>query len=136
METPGEIAAFIAGTTSVGADGEDAAPLVALAQAGAFHVFDYPKKGFPPQLGTVVLTTQHAECPRDTSARAVARGLVEGKSHLLIFGLGPHGTPPEVRTMAAWELDCTGRGQGLETATALGAVVGAIAAHREMLSRV
>jgi len=137
LRTPVEIAEYVARTTSVaGAKGAEDSPdsFVELARAGRFHVFDYPKKGFPPQLGVVVLTTEHAQCPKDTSARAVARDLVDGKSQLLVFGLGPHGTPPEVREAAAWELDVTARHVGLETATAMGAVLGAVAAHLEMLS--
>ena len=140
LRTPVEIAEYVASTTSVaGAKGAaqegEVAHFVDLARGGRFHVFDYPRKGFPPQLGTVVLTTEQAKCPKDTSARAVARELVDGRSQLLVFGLGPQGTPPEVREAAQWELDVTGgKGYGLETATALGAVVAAIAAHVEMLT--
>lgn len=138
LRTPAEIATYLADTTSVaGARGPsegDASHFVQLAKLGRFQVFDFPKKGFPPQLGTVVLTTEHAVCPRDTSARTIARDLVDGKSQMLIFGLGPQGTPADVREMAAWELDITGKSVGLETATAMGAVVAAIASHLEMLT--
>ncbi|MEA3200670.1 MAG: uncharacterized protein QOE90_2098 [Thermoplasmata archaeon] len=138
LRTPLEIAEYVAATTSVagakGASDESPDSFVALARAGRFHVFDYPKKGFPPQLGAVVLTTEHAKRPKDTSARALARDLVDGKSQLLVFGLGPQGTPADVREMAAWEWDVTGRNVGLETATAMGAVLGALAAHVEMLT--
>lgn len=137
LRTPAEIAEYLASTTSVaGAKGQaegDVSHFVRLAKAGRFSVFDLPNKGFPPQLGTVVLTTEHAVRPRDTSARAVARELVEGRSQLIIFGLGPHGTPADVREMARWELDITGASIGLETATAMGAVVAAIAAHVDTL---
>lgn len=129
LSTPVDIAKFVAASTSVG-EGE---ALVALAEKGRFATFDLPKKGFPPQLGAVVLTTEHAECPKDTSARAIARELVDGRSHLLIFGLGPQGTPKELRDVAAWEFDVTGKNLGLETATAMGAVVAAIAAHVDMM---
>lgn len=137
LRTPAEIAEYLASTTSVvGAKGQaegDISHFVQLAKAGRFSVFELPKKGFPPQLGSVVLTTEHALCPRDTSARAIARELVDGRSQLIVFGLGPHGTPAEVREMASWELDITGRSVGLETATAMGAVVAAISAHVEQL---
>lgn len=138
LRTPVEIAEYIAGTTSVAgarAQQEEAgdAQFVALARAGRFHVFDYPKKGFPPQLGTLVLTTEHAAYPKETSARAIARELVDGRSQLLLFGLGPQGTPADVRAMAQWEFDVTGGHVGLETATAMGAVVAAVAAHVEAL---
>lgn len=138
LRTPVAIAEYIAGTTSVaGAKGgeEGVAHFVELARAGRFSVFDLPRKGFPPQLGTVVLTTEHAKCPKDTSARAVARDLVDGRSQLLVFGLGPQGTPEDVRAAAQWELDVTGRNLGLETATAMGAVVAAVATHVELLSK-
>lgn len=132
LSTPLEIAEFVARSTSIATE---VAPFVELARAGRFATFDLPKKGFPPQLGVVVLTTEHAECPKDTSARTIARELVDGKSQLLVFGLGPHGTPDDVRAMAQWEFDVTGKNHGLETATAMGAVVASIAAHVEMLSR-
>lgn len=138
LRTPAEIAEYVASTTSVagakGAAEGDVSHFVKLAREGRFSVFDAPRKGFPPQLGAVVLTTEHAARPKGTSARAVARELVDGKSQLLVFGLGPHGTPPEVREAAAWELDITGASIGLETATAMGAVVAAIAAHVETLT--
>lgn len=130
LSTPLEIAQFVAASTSVA----EGAPLVELARAGRFHVFALPDPGFPPQLGAVVLTTEHARPPKATTAAAIARGLAEGKSHLLVFGLGPHGTPDDVRPRAAAEFDVTGRNQGLETATAMGACVAAIAAHRGMIS--
>src|SRR5438067_1307549 len=126
LGSPLEIAEYVARSTSVAAE---AVPLVELARLGRFQTFDLPARGFPPQLGVVVLTTEHAECPKDTSARAVARELVDGKSQLLVFGLGPRGTPDDVRAMAQWELDITGKNAGLETATAMGAAIGARAAE-------
>ena len=131
LATPLEIAEFVARSTSIAAE---ATPFVELARAGRFTVWDLPNRGFPPQLGTVVLTTEHARRPKGTSASDIARELLGGKSQLLIFGLGPHGTPGDVRAMAQWEFDVTGKNHGLETATAMGAVVAAISAHREMLS--
>lgn len=131
LSTPLEVAEFVARSTSVSSEAE---PLVELARGGRFHAFDLPRKGFPPQLGAVVLTTEHAKPPKAASARGIARDLVEGRSQLLVFGLGPHGTPPEVRDVAAREFDVTGKNVGLETATAMGAVVAAIAAHVEALS--
>lgn len=131
LSTPLGIARTVAATTSIG---EGGAYFVELAEKGRFQSFPFPERGFPPQLGAVVLTTEHAVCPKDTSARAVARDLVDGRSQLLVFGLGPHGVPKDVHAMAAWELDVTGGGHySLETATALGAVVGAVFAHVEAL---
>lgn len=139
LRTPAEIAEYVASTTSVsgakGAPEGDIGHFVRLAREGRFAVFELPKKGFPPQLGTVVLTTEHARAPKSTTARDVAQGLAQGRSQLLLFGLGPHGTPPDVREVAARELDITGgKGVGLETATAMGAVVASIAAHLEALA--
>lgn len=153
LSTPRGLARLVADSTSIG---EGGAYLVELAEKGRFQTFDFPERGFPPQLGEVVLTTEHAKRPKDTSARAVAQNLVDGRSQLLIFGLGPHGVPKEVHGMAAWELDITasqgggaggGKGKGaaqdvgaraghysLETCTAMGAVVGAVAAHVESLT--
>ncbi|MHB8605893.1 MAG: DUF531 family protein [Thermoplasmatota archaeon] len=130
LTTPVGIAEAVSGSTSVG---EDGAYFVELARAGRFQVFDYPKRGFPPQLGTAVLATRNAACPRDTSARTIARDLVDGRSQLILFGLGPHGVPREVFEMCAWEFDVSGKQTSLETATAMGAVVASIAAHVEML---
>lgn len=156
LRTPAEIADYVAQTTSVagaagggrgrgggpqdassakGGQESDISHFVQLAKLGRFQVFELPKKGFPPQLGTVVLTTEHAAGPRATSADAIARELAEGRSQLLVFGLGPQGTPAEVREMSARDLDITGKGVGLETATAMGAVVAAIAAHVDALRR-
>lgn len=132
LSTPIDIAEYVARTTSVASEAE---PLVELARAGRFAVFDLPKKGFPPQLGALILTTEHAKPPKATTAAAIARDLVEGRSQLLVFGLGPHGTPDDVRAQAAREFDVTAKNVGLETATAMGAVVAAIAAHVDMLAQ-
>ncbi len=57
-KTPKEIADFIAGTTSIGAHGDN---FVQLADLGRFQTFPFPGRGFPPQLGKVVLTTCRPE---------------------------------------------------------------------------
>ncbi|HVL49400.1 MAG TPA: DUF531 family protein [Candidatus Thermoplasmatota archaeon] len=132
LSTPLDIARFVASTTSVGEGGDY---FVRLAEDGRFQTFDLPRKGFPPQLGEVVLTTEHATGPKSTTPRDVAAALVAGRSQLLVFGLGPHGVPKDVHAMAARELDVTGRNLSFETATALGAVVAAIDAHRDAMSR-
>jgi len=130
LTTPQGIARYVAGTTSVASG---VAPLVQLADGGRFATFEYPKKGFPPQLGSLVLTTEHATGPTATTAPGIAHELARGRSQLVLFGLGPQGTPAELRAIAAHEFDVTGRGAGLETATALGAVVAAIASHRDII---
>ena len=43
---------------------------------------------------------------------------------LLIFGIGPHGTPKEVHGMSDYDYEVTGGCYSLETCTALGSVCG------------
>jgi len=123
LETPVEIANWLSSTTTIG---ESGAYLVELAQKGRFSCFDFPKRGFPPQLGTVIVTTRKPSPKKSVTAQEV-RALVEsGASMLLVFGLGPHGLPREVFDTAKGHVDITGRGYSLETCTALGAVIGSL----------
>jgi hypothetical protein len=124
LRTPQEIAAFVAASTSIG---EGGAYFVELAQRGRFQAFHFPERGFPPQLGEVVLTTAKPE-PSKSCSPADARALLRQRSALLVFGLGPRGVPKEVRAMAAKHVDITGGTYSLETCTALGVVVGALLA--------
>jgi hypothetical protein len=129
VATPLEIVRWVAGTTSIG---ESGAYLVRLAEEGRFHVFDFPRKGFPPQLGTVVVTTNHPDAKKAIAAKGVAALLRKGTSVCLVFGLGHRGIEDlDVYALAAHHLDITAKGLSLETATALGAVPAAIAAHLE-----
>ncbi|HYY49033.1 MAG TPA: DUF531 family protein [Thermoplasmata archaeon] len=126
LRTPREIAAWVSGTTSIG---EDGLYLRELAEAGRFLAFDFPKRGFPPQLGEVVLTTDHPEPKRGTDAKALAQMLRGGTSIVLVFGLGPHGIEdPDILALGRYQFDLTGRGIVLETATAIGAAPALIAA--------
>jgi hypothetical protein len=120
LDTPAEIAAWISTTTSIG---ESGGYLVELAGRGRFSAFDFPKKGFPPQLGEVVVTTRKPEVPKKVSAADIRSLVASGKSILLVFGLGPRGLPSNIFDMSSRHLDVTGRGFSLETCTALGAVV-------------
>lgn len=125
--TPLEIVRWVAGTTSIG---ESGAYLVQLAEQGRFQVFDFPRKGFPPQLGAIVVTTNHPDSKKAVTAEDVADLLRGGTSACLVFGLGHRGIEDEdVYALAAHHLDITARGLSLETATALGAVPAAIHAH-------
>lgn len=124
-ETPVEVAEWIASTTTIG---EEGAYYGDLAKAGRFAVFDLPDPGFPPQLGLPVATTRNAEAAKAATVATLARLLEEGQSLLLVFGLGPRGLPDEVLARLDRHLDVTGRGLSLETATAMGAVVGALSA--------
>jgi hypothetical protein len=129
VRTPLEIAEWVAGTTSIGEDGRY---LIELATLGRFHVFDAPKKGFPPQLGTIVVTTNRPAPKKNITAKSVAGLLSRGTSVCLVFGLGHRGIEDlDVYERAAHHLDITAKGLSLETATALGAVPAAIAAHLE-----
>lgn len=121
--TPKEIADFIAGTTSIGENGGN---FVRLAELGRFQTFPYPGKGFPPQLGKVVLTTCHPSAQKQLTTAQVAELVEGGQSILLVFGIGPHGTPKEVYDISEYDYEVTGGNYSLETCTALGAVCGAL----------
>ena len=125
LVTPIEIANWVSTTTSIG---ESGSYLIELAQKGRFSTFDFPKKGFPPQLGEVVVTTRKPSKDRTVSSPDIRALVKSGKSILLLFGLGPHGLPREIFVMSQKHLDVTGRGLSLETCTALGAVVGSLMA--------
>ncbi len=124
LRTPEEVARWLATTTSIGKGGE---LLVELAEAGRFGVFEMLRKGFPPQLGTVVATTSKPDPARRVDPMWAARELASGSSLCMLFGLGPKGLPRDVIGFARHHLDVTRRGVALETCTALGAVPAAIA---------
>ncbi len=127
LSTPVEIVEWVAGTTSIGEDGRY---LKELAAAGRFQAFGFPKRGFPPQLGEVVVTTNRPDPKKATEAQALADLLRGGTSILLVFGLGPRGLDDrEVYPLGRFHFDLTGRGLSLETATALGAAPALIAAY-------
>jgi hypothetical protein len=123
--TPKELAEWVAGTTSIGKDGEY---FVELAEKGRFQSFPYPGKGFPPQLGEPILTTSRSDPKLSTTISELKKMLSAGKSILLVFGLGPHGVPKDAASIPKYNLDITGDGFSLETCTALGAVIGALCA--------
>ena len=132
LRTPTDVAEFVVDSTSISASD---APLLALAQAGRFSTFDFPRKGgFPPQLGRVIATSEHpqpkahAVTPRD-----VAHELHQGKSQLVVLGLGPRGLPKDVLGNVGHCLELTGRGVGFETATFIGALPAVVATHLEWL---
>lgn len=126
-DTPMQIVEWVAGTTSIGEGGKY---LMELAAAGRFQAFDFPRRGFPPQLGEVVVTTNRPEPKKATGARQLADLLRGGTSILLVFGLGPRGLDDrEVYPLGRFHFDLTGRGLSLETATALGAAPAMITAY-------
>jgi hypothetical protein len=126
-KTPTELAEWVAGTTSIGGDGEY---FTELAKKGRFQSFPYPGKRFPPQLGEPVLTTSRTDPKLLISLNDLKDMLMKGRSILLIFGLGPHGVPKSVASISRHNLDITNGGYSLETCTALGAVIGALCADQ------
>jgi hypothetical protein len=126
QKNPKELAEWVAGTTSIGDNGEY---FIELAEKGRFHSFPYPGKGFPPQLGEPILTTSRPDQKLSIPLTDVKNMLTNGKSILLVFGLGPHGVPKEAAIIPKYALDITGGRYSLETCTALGAVIGALCAQ-------
>ncbi len=127
LDTPLEIVEWVAGTTSIGESGKY---LKELAATGRFATFEFPRKGFPPQLGQVVVTTNRPDPKKAATAKQLADLLRRGTSILLVFGLGPRGLDDrEIYPLGPLHFDLTGRGLSLETATALGAAPALIAAH-------
>jgi hypothetical protein len=118
LGTPQQVADWLVTTTSIGQGGDW---IVKLAQGGRFTHYPYPRMGFPPQLGEVVIATRKPFEGRRTAPREVAEMLRSGRSVLLVFGLGPRGLPEEVMTMGKLHMDLTERGVSLETCTAIGA---------------
>ncbi len=126
LSTPVEIAEWISTTTSIG---EGGSYLVELATSGRFSAFDFPRKGFPPQLGTAVVTTRKPSPGKALRPEQVRSLIGSGRSVLLLFGLGPRGLPKEILETCGMHLDITSRGLSLETCTALGVVVGSLMAR-------
>ncbi len=128
LDTPVDVAEFVAGTTSIGEGGEH---LVGLAAAGRFRIEDFSRDGvFPARFGRLVATTPAPDPRKAVSPLDVARELVAGRDQLLLFGLGPRGLPAAVLDASPVHLEITGKGIPLETATALGALPAMVAAHR------
>lgn len=126
LSTPAEIAGWLSTTTSIGEGGKY---LVELAEKGRFSRFDFPRKGFPPQLGLPVVTTRKPAEGRKVTPAELRKTVARGQSVLLVFGLGPRGLPREVLEIAKAHMDVTGRELSLETCTALGTVIGSLMGH-------
>ena len=124
LQTPTEISEWVATTTSIG---EHGGFLKELTAKGRFQTFPYPDKGFPPQLGEIVLTTRKPDEKKKITAEEVAEMVKRGQRVMLVFGLGPKGAPKEVFKMTKYHLDITPGGYSLETCTAMGATAGAMA---------
>lgn len=123
LDTSDKVAEWVSGTTSIGDEGKYT---VELSDRGRLLVFDMPKKGFPPQLGTLVITTRKPWKERSVDVMSLAKRASSGESLLMLFGLGPKGLPSEVFELGESHFDVTGKGKSLETCTAIGSVVGSL----------
>jgi hypothetical protein len=123
VRTPTQLAEWASGTTTIG---QDAAYFVETARAGRVSIFGEIGAGFPPQLGTPIATTSKPRAGKSVALGALGERIAGGESVLLVFGLGPHGLPPEVRHACSGDFDVTVGGYSLETATAIGAVTAAV----------
>lgn len=116
---PEAIAQWVAEGTTIG---EDGTYFVELAKKGFFHPEPFPRKGFPAQYGDLVLATRKPLPEKSISTEDLADEVFQGKSILLLVGLGHHGVPDEVRRLAKHHWDLTrGKELSFETATAIGA---------------
>lgn len=130
LRTPLEVADFVVGSTSISSAD---APLRTLAEAGRFNAFEFPGKGFPPQLGRVIATSEHPQKSTAVTPRQVAEELHHGKSQMVVLGLGPRGLPKDVLKNTGHSLELTGRNIGFETATVIGALPATIRTHLDWL---
>lgn len=128
LDTSAAITEWLSASTSIGDEGEY---LVRLSEAGRFLIFPFPRKGFPPQLGELIIATRKPWPDRITNLDYIVNKIISGESLLVLFGLGPKGLPSSLFEGAKHHFDVTKRGKSLETCTAVGAVVGAISAALE-----
>src|SRR5467141_3615003 len=108
LGTPEDVAAWVSGTTSIGEAGKY---LRELAHLGRFQTFEFPKRGFPPQLGEAIVTTSRPAPKRAPSGVSSARLLKRGGSVLVVFGLGAGGDDVrDVYPLGRRHFYLTGRG--------------------------
>ncbi len=129
LDTPADVAAFVAASTSIGEGGEH---LVALAESRRFSLRDFDEID-GARFGRLVATTPSPAPGRATTPRDVAAELAAGRDQLLVIGLGPRGLPNGVLDAAPVHLELTGKSIPFETATALGAIPAMVRAHQEHL---
>lgn len=127
---PVDVAEEIASHTTIGEGGKY---LLELAQRNRFHLFEFPKKGFPPQFGTPVATTRKPSEEKEITPLELSERALKGESFLLLIGLGRHGLPKEIFKMARYHMDITGKRVSLETCTAIGAIPARISTLMEAL---
>ncbi|ASJ06119.1 DUF531 family protein [Thermococcus pacificus] len=127
---PMEVAEEISSHTTIGEGGKY---LVELAQNNRFHLLEFPRKGFPPQFGTIVATTRKPSGEKEITPVELAERALGGESFLLLIGLGRHGLPKEIFKTACHHMDITGKRVSLETCTAIGAIPARISTLMEAL---
>lgn len=115
-----DLAKRIGEHTTIGGGGRY---LLELAKRNKFHLLEFPKRGFPPQFGKTIATTRKPKDEKEIRAVEVAERALKGESFLLIVGLGRHGLPKEIFSLAEYHLDITdGKRVSLETCTAIGSI--------------
>ena len=127
---PIDVAEEISTHTTIGEGGRY---LLELARSNRFHLLEFPRRGFPPQFGTVVATTKKPEEKKEITPLELAKKAVNGESFLLLVGLGRHGLPRETFKIARYHMDITERRISLETCTAIGAIPTRIKTFMEAL---
>jgi hypothetical protein len=131
--TQAELVEFVRDNTTIGASG---AYLQKLHEEKRLYVMDVPERGFPPQFGSLVVTTSRPEKKKAATSREVADMMGGKKSLFVLIGLGRKGLPKEYFEMARYQLDITdGKGISLETCTAIGAVAARLATLAECVER-
>ncbi len=128
-----ELVDFVKDKTTIGGSGKY---LEKLYKEGRFHVFDLPEKGFPPQLGSILVTTSHPEKEKSLRIDELSDMIMRKKSFLILIGLGHKGLPDELFKRAHYHFDVTSCGIPLETCTAIGAIPAVISnAARKKLKK-
>ncbi len=114
-----ELVEYVADKTTIGDSGKY---LRMLHEKKHLFVFDLPKKGFQPQLGSVVVTTSKPEKKFSITPEAFTDEMINGRSFLVLVGLGRKGLPKNLFSLARYHLDITSQGISLETCTAIGCI--------------
>lgn len=117
-----KIAKEVSERTTIGEGGKY---LVELCREGKFLVFDFPNRGFPPQLGEVVSTTSKPDEKKRISIFEAMK-MLSDRPILFLVGLGRKGLPEDVLETSKYHLELTGRGISLETCTAMGVLASSL----------
>jgi hypothetical protein len=112
--------------------GEGGRYLRLMAQEGRFGIFPFPRRGFPPQLGIAVAATSKPAKEKLLTPRELAQQAKQGRSFLVVMGLGRRGLPKDVLGMAKHHLELSGRGIPFETCTVIGMLPALLHAYREV----